>query len=364
MPPLSSKPGADAAPASVEAQIADGPPRVTIAQIAKECGLSIATVSKVLNGKPHVSAANRQRVQRLIVSHGYQRRSSPLATAPPLIDVVSDQFDGSWAFEITRGAMEAAQANGLNLALTSLEDDDERRVWFDRIIDRGTRGLILLLARLTERQRDELTARRLPFVVFDHEARQAPEVSSVGSTNWSGGLVATNHLIELGHRRIAVITGPAHSLASRARVDGYRSALEASGLKSVPELCREGDFRVEGGFAEAKALLSLPEPPTAIFACNDLQALGVIEAARKCGLVVPDQLSVVGFDDLPMSQWASPPLTTVRQPLNEMGALAVKMLLEPWEGPRQAHRRVELATDLVVRESTAPPITYSRAATS
>lgn len=327
--------------------------RVTIAQVAQETGLSTATVSKVLNGRPDVSARTRMLVQEVLVSSGYRKGSN--TEPPPLIDVVFNDFDSPWATELFRGAAAAAQAEGLTVAFTALSEGDERRVWFDHITSRGTRGVILLLSQLTERQTGELVARGLPFVVIDPTAEPGPEVSSVGVTNWSGGLAATKHLVDLGHRRVAIITGPPELLSSRARLDGYRAALEMAGLSVDEELVRPGDFRVRAGYEHAMALFALALPPTAIFAGNDLSALGVLRAAREAGLSVPEDISVVGFDDIPLSAWSTPSLTTVRQPLMEMAAVAVQTLLESAESGGTLKRRVELATDLVVRESTAPP---------
>ena len=167
--------------------------------------------------------------------------------------------------------------------------------------------------------------------------------------------MATEHLLSLGHRRIAAIGGPESYLCSLARIDGYRSALERAGLKHDPALVRHGDFHYEGGFLRADSLLDLADPPSAIFAGSDQQALGVYEAARQRDLRVPQDLSVVGFDDLPMSRWSAPPLTTVRQPLAEMGRVAAEMLGTLVEGLTLSSPRMELATELVVRGSTAPP---------
>jgi DNA-binding LacI/PurR family transcriptional regulator len=326
---------------------------VTIAQVAQETGLSVATVSKVLNGKPDVSPRTRMAVQDVLLNSGYRRRAS--GDAPPLIDVVFNDFDSPWATEIVRGAAAAAQAEGLTVAFTALSEGEERRVWFDHITSRGTRGVILLLSQLTERQRGELVARGLPFVVIDPTAEPGPEVSSVGATNWAGGLAATKHLVDLGHRRIGIITGPPELLCSRARLDGYRAGLERAGLSVDDEIVRPGDFRVRAGYEQAKVLFGLGARPTAIFAGNDLSALGVLRAAREAGLHVPEDLSVVGFDDIALSEWSTPSLTTVRQPLTEMAAVAVRTLLDCAESGGTLKRRVELATDLVVRESTAPP---------
>jgi LacI family xylobiose transport system transcriptional regulator len=176
----------------------------------------------------------------------------------------------------------------------------------------------------------------------------------VGSANWSGGVAATRHLIECGHRKVAIISGPEDMLCSLARVDGFRSAMGMAGFEVDPGMITFGDFHVEGGYARAMELLSRPDRPTAIFAGSDLQALGVIEAARVNGLRVPHDLSVVGYDDVPIAQWASPALTTVHQPLRQMAEQAVQMLLK-LRAEESITPRLELATTLVVRKSTAPP---------
>ena len=232
---------------------------VTIAQVAAESGLSTATVSKVLNGKPDVSPSTRVLVEDVLLKSGYRKRGN--GEPPPLIDIVFNDFDSPWATEIIRGAAAAAQAAGLTVAFTALSEGDERRVWFDHITSRGTRGIILLLSQLTDRQKGELVARGLPFVVIDPTAEPGPEVSSVGATNWSGGLVATKHLIDLGHRRIGIVTGPPELLCSRARFDGYRAALERADLSVDESLVRSGDFRVKAGYEQAKILFDVVGAP-------------------------------------------------------------------------------------------------------
>ena len=203
----------------------------------------------------------------------------------------------------------------------------------------------------------ELGPRDQPAQVPDMEWMRVPDtdVPAIGATNWAGGLAATEHLLSLGHRRIGAIAGPGDYLCSRARTDGYRSALERAGIKFNPTLVRHGDFQHEAGFVCGGELLGLPEPPTAIFAGSDQQAFGLYEAARQRGLRIPQDLSVVGFDDLPVSRWVPPPLTTVRQPLDEMGRAAAQMLGDLIEGRPLRSSRVELSTELIIRESTAAP---------
>jgi DNA-binding LacI/PurR family transcriptional regulator len=222
------------------------------------------------------------------------------------------------------------------------------------VLARRPLGVILVLSSLEQAQRHQLETRSIPFVVFDTAGEPPAGVPTVGSNNWSGGVAATRHLIGLGHRRIAVISGPADVLCSRARIDGFRSAHEEAGLTADPSLARYGDFYVDGGYEHGKELLTLPQRPTAIFAGSDMQALGVLRAARELGLDVPRDLSVVGYDDLPLAGWIGPALTTVHQPLRDMATTATTMLLDLARGGATL-RRIELPTELVVRESTAPP---------
>jgi LacI family transcriptional regulator len=186
-------------------------------------------------------------------------------------------------------------------------------------------------------------------------------IPAVSAANASGARAATEHLLSLGHRRIGVITGPADWMASTERLNGYRSALAAAGVLPVPELVVESDFSIESGEEAAGVLLDLPERPTAIFGFNDNVAIGVLRAAAEHGLAVPDDLSVVGFDDSEQAGLVTPALTTVRQPLAEMGRMAVSLLLRLLDHQRVEAMSIELATRLVVRESAAAPVTAAAA---
>ena len=226
--------------------------------------------------------------------------------------------------------------------------------WTSALASHDTDGVILVTSELTMPQLRQVRDEGIPLVVVDPVNLPEPDLPSVGATNWAGGLAATDHLLSLGHRRIGAITGPPGYLCSRARIDGYRLALERLGAQFDRLLVRHGDFQHEGGFVRGGELLDLAEPPTAIFAGSDQQALGVYETARQRGLRIPRDLSVVGFDDLPAARWVSPPLTTVRQPLADMGRVAAEMLGSLIDGVPLRSQRVELATELIVRESTAP----------
>jgi LacI family transcriptional regulator len=211
------------------------------------------------------------------------------------------------------------------------------------------------MSQITRSQWQHVRDRGLPLVAIDPADIPDPQLPSVGATNWAGGISAAEHLLALGHERIAVIGGPEAYLCSRARVEGFRHALDRARRPFDPHLLRWGDFSHEAGFGLGMDLLDRPDRPTAVFAGNDRQALGVYEAARQLGLSIPEQLSVVGFDDLPLARWVSPPLTTVRQPLVEIGATAAELLIQLIDGRRLRSARVELSTALVDRLSTAPP---------
>src|SRR3954447_14540673 len=321
--------------------------RVTIAHIANAAGVSVPTVSKVVNGRADVAPQTRERVERMLREHGYRRpaRENPHAS---LLDVVFNELESPWAMEIIKGVEEVARENDLGVVLSAQEGPGALgRSWVDAVASRRSAGLILVVSEVTPQQIARLNARSIPFVVVDPAGEPAPGVPAVGATNWNGGVTATRHLLELGHTRIGMIGGPPGMLCSRARVDGYRAALETAGLTVDPELIRWGTFHVEAGYEHAADLLALADPPTAIFAGSDIQAFGTYEAARVKGLQIPRQLSVIGFDDLPMARWSGPPLTTIRQPLTEMAATAARLVLGQGED-----RRVELATTLVTRQST------------
>jgi len=329
--------------------------KTTLAAIAAEAGVSLPTVSKVVNGRPDVSPSTRARVEQLLEQHHYPRNGQRAPRRFGLIDLVFKGLDSPWAVEILRGVEEWGAEHSIAIAVSSVRHGDARPAgWASAVAGHHADGVILVDTTLTSAQVGQLRSAGIPLVVIDPANAPPPDIPSVGATNWAGGLAATEHLLSLGHRRIGAITGPADMLCSLARLDGYRSGLERAGVPVDPALIRYGDFEHEGGFARAVELLDLADRPTAIFAGSDQQAFGVYEAARQRSLRIPDDLSVVGFDELPVSRWASPPLTTVRQPLAEMGSAAAQMLGELIDGGPLRTNRVELSTELYVRESTAP----------
>jgi LacI family transcriptional regulator len=215
-------------------------------------------------------------------------------------------------------------------------------------------GLLLVLPRSPADYIGTLTNHKFPFVLIDHQGT-SQECPAVGATNWQGAFNATEYLIKLGHQRIGFITGWMDLGCAEDRLDGYRSALRTHHLPDSPELIYEGTFFQPDGFKGAAAFLDLPIPPTAIFASNDVMAMGAMDAVRSRGLRVPDDVSIIGFDDIPQAALVHPALTTVHQPLEQMGRVATQMLLELLKNPEERSDRLELPTELVIRDSTAHP---------
>jgi LacI family transcriptional regulator len=327
--------------------------RVRLADIAAAAGVSVPTVSKVLNGHADVAVGTRSRVAALLADYNYTARRRP--GRPCLIDLVFADLS-PWALEIIRGAEEAASAEGCRVTVSVVPGEPDTRDWLTRLPASQTDGVIFVLTELPPAHRARLAAMDMPMVIVDPVGQPDPSIPAVGATNWAGGLAATEHLLEIGHRRIGTITGRMSLLCSRARLDGYRAALERAGIPADPALIFPGDFTFESAMTAAAGMLRLADPPTAIFAGSDMQAMGVYEAARRHKLRIPDDLSVVGFDDLPMSGWVSPPLTTVVQPVARMATMATRTLIAMLDGRAEAlSMRIELTTSLVVRASTAPP---------
>ncbi|HWB38494.1 MAG TPA: LacI family DNA-binding transcriptional regulator [Rugosimonospora sp.] len=328
-----------------------------MSEVAAAAGVSVPTVSKVVNGRRDVAPATRERVEKLLRQHAYLRRTSHPQRVG-LIDLVFVDLGNAWAMQILAGVEEITHRAGTGVVVSAVHGRSRTRPdqrWLENLAARRSDGVLLVLSELSGTQRNQLADLGIPIVIVDPAGQPDADVPSVGATNWAGGLAATEHLIGLGHQRIAVISGPGDVLCSRARLDGYRTAMRSAGLRVRPGYLRTGDFTSPTGYHETRALLDLPTPPTAIFACADEMARGAYEALYERGLRVPDDMSIVGFDDLEEARWAIPPLTTVRQPLTEMAGMATRMLLSLVNGEPLDSTRIELATPLVVRASTAPP---------
>jgi LacI family xylobiose transport system transcriptional regulator len=328
---------------------------LTVAGIARLAGVSAPTVSKVLNGRPGVAPETRRRVEELLRARSYRRPEK--VTRAACVEVVFYGTLSHLAVEIMRGVKQVAVRHGLAAGFTDvLREASTGRDWSQDLLARRPAGVVAVHLGAAAEQLGLLSASGIPLVIVDPTSEPLERTPWVSAANRQGGIAAARHLLELGHRRIAVISGPPERLNARSRLDGVRAALEAAGLPLAKGLTRTGIwFSFEDGFNHGRELLRLSAPPTAVLCGNDLQAFGVYEAARQAGARVPDELSVVGFDDISYARWCGPPLTTVQQPFAEMGSTAAELVLALAAGGTVAHAHVELATTLVVRDSTAPP---------
>ncbi|WP_231954433.1 LacI family DNA-binding transcriptional regulator [Actinoplanes derwentensis] len=327
---------------------------MTVARIARLAGVSAPTVSKVLNGRSGVASETRRRVESVLREHEYRRPEMVVAAAS--VEVVFYGMQSNLAIEILHGVQRVVGLHKLAVGFTDVGSQAALgRSWAADLLARRPTGVITAHFDVAPEEHSLLAASGIPLVALDPTGQPSHDVPSVGATNWSGGIVATQHLLDLGHRDIAVISGPLDRLSGRARLEGARAALDSAGVGLDDRLVRLGLFSFADGLEHGEDLLTRPDRPTAVLCGNDLQALGVYEAARRHGLRIPEDLSVIGFDDIPNAQWCGPPLTTVRQPLADMGAAAGAMVLALAAGQRPEQPRVELATTLVVRESTAAP---------
>ncbi len=335
--------------------------KVNLGDVAALAGVSAPTVSKVINGRDDVAEATRARVQEALGKLGYespaQRRSR--STGPALVELVFHGLHSSYSLEVMAGIVESAAEEGVEIVLSSVKPAKLRHVdhekWAQRLAESGRRGLILVTSEVTAGQLRSFRQRNIPVVVIDPLSPPDSGYVSVGATNWAGGKAATEHLIALGHGKIAFLGGPETVECSVARLHGYLAALRANNVPANPDYVLPGRFNRESGISGARQLLALDDPPSAIFAANDVIALGVLDEARQQGIRVPEQLSLVGFDGTDLTEQSVPRLTSVAQPLQEMGWAALRTVLRLAKGETLESSHVELATRLVVRDSTAPP---------
>ena len=331
-------------------------PHVTIADVAELARVSKMSVSRVLNGQSGVSQKTRQRILDAVEQLGYMPNPSPRARAgaSKLIALLIPGINTTYMGEILRGVSSAAERldYGLMLYTQGSIDHTERTSYYLSLLTNSLVDGVLMVVPLDyEVIVNDLKAHNLTYVIIDHHSGAENE-PSVTATNRKGVLEAMRHLLALGHRRIGFITGRMDMACSHDRLQGYRDGLAEVGLPFDSELVREGDFLQPSGFSQGQSLLQLAEPPTAIFASNDVMALGVMDAAKAAGLSIGRDISVVGFDDINMASQTYPPLTTVRQPMADMGEAALEMLVTLLQGHKLLNARRELPTELIIRGST------------
>ncbi|MFZ3599323.1 LacI family DNA-binding transcriptional regulator [Streptomyces sp. BH104] len=339
--------------------MASDPQRVTLAKVAESAGVSVATVSKVINGRPDVSQPTRDKVLELLRRYNYGGNRDDLRSHSTVELFFGSERLSIYHTEIIQSVVDAGAREGVAVVVGRRGDHDPTAdpvAWARGLAAAGRRAVIAVTANtLSLPVREALSRYRMPLVLLDPESLPDDSIVSVGATNFSGGHAAAAHLLSLGHRRVAYLGGTERAGSNQARLHGFRSAMEAAGVKVAPELVRHaGTFHAAEGIDHGERLLAVDPAPTAIFASSDELAAGVIEGARRRGLRVPDDLSVVGFDDTPLALVTSPPLTTIHGPVREMGAVALRTALQLAAAEKIDSHHVELATQLVVRESTRP----------
>jgi LacI family transcriptional regulator len=343
---------------AVVSDLVGGTGRVTVREIAAETGLSIATVSRVLNGGENVAPDTRQRVRQVVEQLGDRapeprRRAPARATRPPVFVrcpyLLTDYFG-----HIVTSIAETLALHGQSLLLDAGDAVVRSTVVRELPRRRDAYGAVLILPPEPRADLEALAARSYPLVVVDPRTTVPRGMVSISAAHFSGARAVTRHLIELGHQRIGVVTGPPHWHTRDDRVGGHLAALAEAGMLGDPKLMRDGEPATATGVRAGGELLDLRRPPTAVVCFNDKVAVGVMEAAAARGLRVPRDLSVTGFDDIDVSRASTPRLTTVRQPLQEMGRTAVTMLMRQLDGQAHETLSMELETRLVVRESTGP----------
>lgn len=326
----------------------------TIKQVAARAGVSSATVSHVINGTRYVSETVREQVQKAMDELGYRPnalarslRSGITHTLGLILPDSANPFFAEVGHSIETAAFEA----GYSVILCNTENDFEKEsLYMDVLTKKQVDGIIFVTTGERSDSLKNLVEMKIPTVVMDRDF-PGLELDVVLADNLQGGVLATQHLISLGHKRIGCIAGPSSINPSSRRLAGYRRALQAAGLVVEPELITNGDFHPESGWEVGHAMLSKQNAPTAIFACNDLMAMGALRAATELGLRVPDDLALVGYDDIELASYTNPPLTTIKQPKSEMGLAVLNFLLSRIQDKQSAPQSALLPVSLIIRDS-------------
>ncbi|MEJ2526080.1 MAG: LacI family DNA-binding transcriptional regulator [Desulfuromonadales bacterium] len=330
-----------------------GKKAITIQDVARTAGVSVSTVSRVLNDKDDVAPETYEKVRDVIREMGYTSSlaaRSMRSRRTNVIGLIMPDVGDPFSVQVMRGVNRAITEMGYDLILYTSGSHrwpttaERERHYVSLLNGSIVDGTIIVTPAATS------FSTSAPVVAIDPNTI-SPDCSSVISTNHAGALAAVEHLISQGHRRIGFISGRPDLQSSQRRLDGYQDALRAAGLPVEQELSVTGDYTRETGFRCARELLSLPEPPTAVFAANDQSAFGVIEAAEEMGLRIPDDLSVVGFDNVPEAAYSNPALTTVDQFIESMGHIGTEILVDLIEGRASDVTHHKIATQLVVRDS-------------
>jgi LacI family transcriptional regulator len=327
-----------------------------VGELAALVGVSPSTVSKVINGRPGVSDQTRRKIETLLAQKGY---SHPLVSTKTsqTIELVVEYVENNGTIEFIRNASTWALQHGIGITVSQTDFGRKREECFRGIVDRNPLGVVVQMSSISMKAKKLLRARSIPYVIIDPIDTVADDDMSVSVDNWTGEFQAVQHLIDLGHRDIGIITGPIDTQSAVARYTGYVAALEKNGVSLNPAFVRHSDYRSELGRKAAHELLSLSRPPTAVVACNDLTAVSVYRVAHELGIALPSQLSIIGFDDVYPARDLYPALTTVNQPFDHVVTKALDMIVAVREG-RDVEKHVIFPTKLVVRESSQKMNSY------
>lgn len=334
--------------------------KVTLRDVAAKAGVSDATASKAMNGRSDIADSTREAVIKAAAELGYRRpRRRENDVERPTITVMADSIDAYYGVEVLRGLIEEGGRRGVDIVphieSRKFHPASSPSEWEELYLSAHAIGIVIVVYGVRGPVFEVAAGRGIPVIAIDPYTLSRDATVTISSTNWDGGKAATEHLIELGHRRIALIGGFPEFIPGVERAHGYRAALQDAGIKADDDLIVEGKYTFGSGFDAAEQILQLPERPTAVFALSDRMALGAIRAFQTHGVRVPHDISVVGYDDSPGTELMTPALTTIRQPLAAMGRLSVKTLQDLAAGNSLSSRYVKLTTRLVVRSSTASP---------
>lgn len=331
---------------------------ITIADVAARAGVSKTTVSRVLNGKGELDPATAARVRRVIDQLGYVPSARAVGLArgrTRIVGMLVPSLTWPWMGEVLQGVVDVVETEGYGLLLfTCNRGEDSMRQFASQVSAKSFDGLLVIEPEGTLDYIAALHTRGLPVVLIDDRAHR-PLFPSVATTNRSGGHAAGAHLLDLGRHRPLVITGLSRFGCTQERLDGFAEAYADAGLPLDRALVVEGDFTFDCGQRAVRRMIEGGVKFDAVFAHNDLSAAGAMQAVREAGRRVPEDVAVVGFDDLPLAATTEPPLTSVRQPLREMGEAAARMLLAYFDGAALPQSATVIPTTFTVRGSTIPP---------
>lgn len=328
----------------------------SLIDVARRAKVNISTVSRVINATGKIGDDTRVRVLAVMRELGYKpnrvaRRLRATEATTNLIGLIIPNIQNPFFADLARGVEDVAYRNNFAVLLCNYDEDEEKeKFYLDVMQSESVDGIILPPIHEHDPAVLQVVRNGVPVVCVDRSLA-AGNLDKIEVDNFSGAVQAVDHIIAQGHRRIGLIGGPADSSTGRERLRGYKSALAHAGIPLRAELMKTGDYKQDSGQVLAHELLSLPNPPTALFVCNGLMLVGALEAVAARGLKMPRQIGIVGFDELPLASVFNPPLTVVRQPAYEVGKCAAELLLKRIEDPGRPATSLKLLPNLIVRKS-------------